>query len=276
MRLGLYLMTFFLLLPLFAAADSQPILLSHPFFYKVTLNGQTSYLLGTIHFGVDLAELPAAVEQKLESSRLLMTEVVGSESEIHNWLYDYVTAILNESKKYPRRGVALSEDEKQLLLDKWKIPQSLVEIITSGSCGLFATLSLPTVHQMDLQIQLRAYELGLPMLAMDNVALRKAAEVATGECDIRNALRTRTRKDYLKSLADLQNDYRAGSEIRFVDFSEGVRLRNNAWLKSLLIEIGKGNVFVDVGVGHLFGPSGLVPLIRRAGGKVERIEAVEQ
>jgi hypothetical protein len=251
-----------------ASADS----ITRPFLYRITIDGKTSYLLGTVHFGVDLKELPESVVKTFDTSRVLVTEVVDTEKQLNDWLYDYVTAILEESSKYHHHGEPLTKEQRNILVTKWKLPTALANIATSQSCGAVEALNLPTVHQMDIQAQLRAYSLKIPLVPLDTVELRERAEAAEGDCDLRYYLQEKSREELLQAFAEQMQLYRAGDESSFWDDSPDIKLRNEAWMPQLLVEIKKGRAFIDVGVGHLFGPNGLVPLLEKAGARVERVQ----
>lgn len=246
-----------------------------PFFYMVSIEGKTSFVLGTQHIGIDLNELPHGIIRKLALSRLLMTEIVYTPIELDRWFSDYVTAILNETKKYKQTGEPLSSEEKSLLIKNWKVPQQLVDIARSTSCGIYGALAFPTPHQMDFQIQRLAYGHGLKMRSLDTYEGRTAADEAdskAGEsCDIREDIKHVSRQQILKSLLDMNNTYRAGDESSFKDHSPGIRIRNLSWMDTLMSELAVGSVFVEVGVDHLFGPFGILALLQAKGAIIKRL-----
>ena len=47
-----------------------------PFFYKIEYFGKTSYLLGTMHWGVSIDELPPEVEERFNQADQLVLEIV--------------------------------------------------------------------------------------------------------------------------------------------------------------------------------------------------------
>ena len=250
--------------------------IDHPFFYEINYNGKISYILGSQHIGVNFNELPSDVILALSSSHTLLTEVVGSPQELNNWFNDYSTAIYNESMRYQRNGAPLSEEEKDLLLTKWRMPKKLVDIALSTSCGILPTVMFPTLDQMDYQIQELSYKYRLKMISLDTYSLREAAAAADakvqGECDVRESLKNISVdavKEYFRLLGET---YRLGNEADMIDKSPGLSIRNLAWKNEILSQVSTGGVFIDVGVAHLFGPDGLIEILKRDGATVKRLK----
>ena len=69
---------------------------------------------------------------------------------------------------------------------------------------------------------------------------------------------------------EMIKQYRAGNAEALS--AEGITMtqeRNEIWLPVLSESLSKQNTFIAVGAGHLFGPHGLVELLRNSGFNVE-------
>lgn len=249
--------------------------ISKPFFYRVAKNGAVSYILGTQHFGINFNELPPVVEKSLTSSNLLITEMVYTPQELNLWFTDYVTAVLNETKKYPRSGDPLTEEQKSKVIETLSLPPKLLDSALATSCGLYLMVGFPTSNQMDFQIQQIAYRHKISMQQLDTIELRNLADqtddAKNGKCDLRNSIGSLTKAALMSYLSDQNDTYRSGDEKSFQDPSPGITIRNSEWIKTLVPAMDRGGVFVDVGVEHLFGDDGILELLQKSGATIERV-----
>ena len=66
--------------------------------------------------------------------------------------------------------------------------------------------------------------------------------------------------------------YRRGEVFMNSETSLSIAFRNEAWMSKLLEELRRGDAFVAVGFGHLYGNKGLIRLLNERNLRVERVE----
>lgn len=143
-------------------------------------------------------------------------------------------------------------------------------------------------YSMDLNFQSRAREQGKDIYQLDDT------EVLTQSCSdlmvsaqIEASFDKKDPQELVKVFSDLEKSYRSGEETEVVKYSTmgGPELmacmideRNRKWIPLLIDDSegaamrGQPPLFVAVGTAHLFGPQGLIELLKKEGYSVQRID----
>ena len=93
--------------------------LKKAYFYEVSLKGKTSYILGTMHVGITLDELPEVVTSKFNSARALYVEKKISPNLVEMTLKDsqtgYITMMKSRNERQGMKRSPLTKKEKEIL-----------------------------------------------------------------------------------------------------------------------------------------------------------------
>jgi hypothetical protein len=268
----LLVLLFFFSIPAFAAIEN-------PYLFEVRNGERISWILGTQHVGIDLSELIVFVEPRLRSSRIAFWELVPDEERIHLWSTDPAKALATSDQFDWSKGASLAPETRESLKINLGIPDVLLEKLTSESCRAVTIYDVNRVPRLslDYQLSILAGILRVEQRALDTAELRARAEEAdrTGrfasvwKCDMDALARQKSRLDEI--VPRLLAAYRSGFGHPAENLPmEGIALRNRAWLKTLEPEMKIGGVFVGVGAAHLYGPNGLIALLRARGFAVTR------
>jgi uncharacterized protein len=260
--------------------------LSKPFLWSVEKDGKTSYLLGTIHQGVDAeSRLPKIVFDKLDASPAFAMET------------DLSSATAAMKKLIECVGCSL---EKELTPAQYKKLQDVlgkgtVEQIQGMKPMVAATMLslefMPKTSAMDGVLQARAMRLNKKMVYLENAA--DAAKVLEKWMDVR-ALKMMLddlegAKEQMKEMlaADIAGDDTALLAINDEEKDKTLKVytqaeydqqqadmlynRNAAWLPAIEAMHAEGGGFVAVGTLHLVGPKSVPELLQKKGYKITRI-----
>lgn len=254
-----------------------------PFFYKLIYQGQESYLLGTWHLGVKLSDLPPIVRERINESRAYLPEKVISLPRLELGLTDSESLFISDLTTIPSAAKKLSQNVKNYLIQKG-IPRRVVELMTDEDCNymfLAPELVFPNIISLDREVLAIAYDKKLKLIELDTeeifaeaAKIQEADEGDDYSCSLTDMIESKEYEAYSAAFKRRVDLYLNGDEKEFLAFADpDVQYRNRQWLKSILIEVTKGNAFIGVGAGHLFGKDGLINLLKSSGVKVERFEA---
>lgn len=260
--------------------------LAKPFFWSVEKDGKTSYLLGTIHQGVDAeSRLPAIVFDKLDASRAFAMET------------DLSSATGEMKKMIECVGCSLKKEltpAQYAALEK-TLGKATVEQIQGMKPMVAATMvslsMMPQTSAMDGVLQGRAQRLKKEMVYLEKAT--DAAKVLEKWMDVR-ALRLMLddidgAKEQMK---DMLAAYIAGDDKALLAINEDEKdktlevytqaeydqqqadmlyNRNAAWLPAIESMHAAGGGFIAVGTLHLVGPKSVPELLEKKGYKITRI-----
>jgi uncharacterized protein len=254
-----------------------------PFLWRVEGPAGPSWLFGTVHVGVVLAELPAVVVERLGASRVVVLEadVRGIDPFSMMEMVQLPEGMRLDALVRPDVWAALRgrlgfvfPEEQLVRLQPWFVESVLV------------TLEVPTLAPMDLALlqqaaargqELRFLETWQEQLQlMGRVPLEQSAEDLTRWVDEPG--------EVVGELNRLLQAYRAGDQagvesvvldpeslVEHAALYEVTLFERNAnWLPVLEPWVAEGGVFIAVGLGHLLGERGLVEMMRARGYTVER------
>ena len=259
--------------------------LKKPLLWKVEKDGNTSYLLGTIHVGVDpTSRLPDFVWQKLDEKPIFAME----------------TDLSDASKLDIKRsdGTTLKDE---LGPDYWKKLEDAIGVKEAGAmlpmkpmipATLLSLRGLPKTAPMDGVL------LGRATNAHKQIVYLEALEVQSKMLD--KWMNARALKELLddlpaseKHLKELLDAYVGGDDARMVKLAAEERdrsiakgrtaaefdeemddmlyKRNASWIEPIEKLHAQGGGFIAVGAAHLVGPKSVLDLLEKKGFKVTRV-----
>lgn len=250
------------------------------FFWRIDGPNGPSYLLGTMHIGVDPEEvLPTGIWEKFDDSKTFVLEVDTTGPET-----------LGLGMQPPERSL-----DDDLTPEQWDI------VVTSLGLDPEVAEGLKELQVWMLVVQLQL-ELAPPTRSIDDVlhirannqnkdmafleSIKEQSAVLERFMDVEYLLYFVQNLDaQRKSLEKSAEIFRSGDIDRLYESSivgmgkhigeDGLEIllfeRNRKWIPELEQHIANGGAFVAVGASHLIGDRGVVQLLRDAGYTVTRI-----
>lgn len=262
-----------LLLPAMASAEL-------PYFFTVRKGSSVSFLLGTVHSGVSLAQLSAAVPRCLMKANRVFAEIdkgQGLDSKEDPNSFHYIARLQKPS--------SISHLGKLRLLTMG-LPLEYVWTRSEFTCAeIWIRYSeFWRVPKMDVELLELSSKMQLPITALDSQELRNEAARLDGLDESLVSPDSKSCKtEFMTATGSLSlhptlvSQYLKG-QIEIPDFessSPGMVLRNREWKMSLVPAFTEGGAFVLVGYAHLVGREGLLRHLREAGFEVEMATSLE-
>jgi uncharacterized protein YbaP (TraB family) len=258
--------------------------IAKPLFWKLEKAGTTSYLLGTMHLGVDPAALPQIVWDKLDAAKTFAMEIDPTQmSGIDLRRKDGKTLRDELGEAYWKKlEDALGADEAKALLGmKAMIPATVI-----GMRGL------PKTPGMDGVLHGRAVNQKKNLVYLETLALEMEV--------LEKWMNARTLKDMLDDLPggdqrakDMLAAYLAGDEGRIQAIQDSERdswkkkgrpekeydeqmedllfKRNASWIPPIEKLHAEGGGFVAIGAAHAIGPRSVLEMLEAKGFQITRI-----
>ena len=248
----------FVTLILILGIDSVAEQVFRPFFYKIGKSDKVSYVLGTIHQGVELSDLPPVVAEEAMAARIIMVEHVQPE----DWVRTFFTDRLANYFKYLSEGEALTQSERDYLAREWGVPPQLAARVKSRDCPVMYYNDPGMEKSLEAEVLRIGYNKKAPLVTLDDEKLLQEIFVQFGnwrECDLRESMRSNA-QEYYAGVTHLIDDYRVGDvqAISVDSMSPMIFRRNEGWIPKIEPELDKGGVFIAVGAGHLFTRTGIL------------------
>lgn len=259
--------------------------LPHPLFWKLEKDGHTSYLLGTIHRGIDPeSRLPALVWQKLDESTTFAMETDLSQADKLDVKRHDGTTLKDElGPAYWKKleGVLGANQAALLLDDKPMLPVMM-----------FALRGLPPTAPMDGVLYGRADNQHKKIVYLEPFEVQVAvldkwmtARVLRDILDDVDQVEQRSKQlldayvsgDEAKmlALAEVERaDWKAhGHPAREFDeqMEDLLYKRNASWIAPIEKLHADGGGFIAVGAAHTVGPRSVVDLLQKRGFQVTRL-----
>jgi uncharacterized protein len=257
-------------------------IVTKPYFYEIQKNGQKSYLLGTLHLGIRFDELPSVVAYKIFAADIVAVEI--------KYDIEYLQKVRTNSEKYIlesfaagwAKGLYKSSD----MLNAKQIaayvaagaPPYVAGVTPNSTCSYFSAYPkyvFPHFISLDHEIVSLAYSQKKPIIELDanNIRLKAEKLMPSKTCTLESqGVFDRKKQIALETKFNMRLDaYRSGNYEPYFVRKKSVEFRNQHWMKLLLPELEKQSVFIAVGANHLYGPVGLIQLLREKGYTVERI-----
>lgn len=240
---------------------------TNPFFYTLTKDGKTSYLLGTRHVSVNLAKFPKTVQDAWGAASVLVVEsdtldtngpakaAKSIQQEIGDADYDKYRALVGSQ-------IAGEQNERGVV-------NGIVSIIT-----LYDDFD----QQLDSELQRLAKAAKREIVYLetaDDTEAVAADDPMLGANKLRELIRMAKKRTLIREgIRHSLSLYCAGEwESDTLDFLNEpiVKGRNEQWIERLdALATEKGGVFIAVGANHVIGPEGLIDMFQKRGFKLAR------
>jgi uncharacterized protein YbaP (TraB family) len=240
-------------------------------------------ILGTMHIGTSLAEMPAVLRSALDNARILYIE--------SNQEPDAVTLLKIMQLIMLPPGESL---RRKLGDETWA---KLVQRMGNSAAPAMLDRMRPTMvavmmqqammeefpGQLDMELVASARESSIELgFLEDAYGVLKLIIDGIPEEDSIEGLREALDMPEEAARVQMQgfiNAYRGGDSatlkyLALFDDSNDVMLkqRNRAWMPAIRKEIAAGNAFIAFGAAHLYGEFGILPMLAREGYRIEHIE----
>jgi uncharacterized protein YbaP (TraB family) len=260
--------------------------LARPFFWSVEKDGKTSYLLGTIHQGVDAeSRLPKIVFDKLDASPAfaMETDLSSATGEMKK-LIECVGCSLKKELT-PAQYAALERTLGKATVEQIQGMKPMV------AATMVSLSMMPQTSPMDGVLQGRAQRLKKQMVYLEKAS--EAAKVLEKWMDVRALKLMLDDIDGAKEqMKEMLAAYIAGDDKALLAINEDEKdktlkvytqaeydqqqedmlyNRNAAWLPAIESMHAAGGGFVAVGTLHLVGPKSVPELLEKKGYKITRI-----
>lgn len=260
-------------------------ILERPLFWAATKDGHTTYLLGTIHLGINAdAQLPAWLKAKLDGARAFAMEADVSDPRLLSSFQrtDGGSLRLDLGPEHWATFEAIVGADLARGLDKMK-PLAAITVLS--------TKFLPTTLPMDSVLETRAKNANKPIVYLeDGMRQLEIVEPFMTGADIKAFL---DNLEYAKTQSDeMLAAYQRGDEValgkqfddqtlwvaagrdpaQFGGFLDALLAgRNATWIPKIEELHGAGGGFVAVGAGHLVGPKNVLGMLAARGFTITRV-----
>jgi uncharacterized protein len=259
--------------------------LDHPFLWAVEKDGTTTYMLGTMHMGIDAKRrLPEIVWQKLEGARAFAMETDPNDVAKLDLFRGDGTTLHSELGAVKWRALedAVGSDQA-IRVDRMK---PFVAATIVGTLGLPQTLAMDGVLLREAQVEAKPLVFLEPIESQAKILEKWMTTRALGEMlDDVDAVKRRshalldaytsgdeaavqavTAEEHADALEHGHTEAEYADEMKDLVYS-----RNAAWIPELERFHADGGGFVAVGTLHLVGPGSVLDLLRQRGYKVTRL-----
>jgi uncharacterized protein YbaP (TraB family) len=270
-----------------------------PFFWKLEKDNKTSYMLGTIHRGIYIKDLPEYVIDPISKSKTVYTEI-PHEDQATNGRYDDKIFWRSNEELPINLAEQLGPELNAQLVNNWnilKIKTKINEITPLGildlmfardeSCKVWVTKAkvnrMNYKFSLDRNISELARKNGVASLGLDDY----------DDPDIRSCYWSadlETLKEYLskgcqaagkaREVDIFENEYLAGNEKAVSKFNSEItpahqcilKVRNEKWLPKIEAAHNLyGPAYIAVGVAHFYEDFGLIKMLQDRGYTVTRM-----
>ena len=266
-----------------SAARKDP--LPHPLFWAVEKDGKTTYVLGTMHVGIDPdTRIPDLVWKKLDDARAFAMETdLGKAASIDVMRHDGGSLHADLGDAYWKKlADALGSDQAQRL-DGMKpmIPATLLSMrgvpetpaMDGALYGRAAAEHKPIVFLEPIEAEEAVLEKWMDVRAVESML----DDLPAGEQHSRDMLAAYVAGDEQKiealteaERADFKKSGRTDAEYD-QQMEDLLFARNASWVPELEELHAKGGGFVAVGAMHLIGKRSVLDLLRQRGYRVTRL-----
>jgi hypothetical protein len=267
-------------------ADTVCPTVAAPYFFRIEKQGQTSYVLGTRHLGIDLAKFPANVTDALVAARLAVFETAPDDRS-DELVPDPPHAPLPEAL-----GGALWQRYQDLVGPE--LAAALVDVDPPTALIMLMALYEDKTSALDNQLTELALARQIPVEGLETSAFQeklinrwldlRALKAGLAVTDGRAEVKQSTIDDLTEYCGGTETepgpddedraDMRAGgySDAEIAQYEQDlVVARNLDWIPKLEKLFAKGGVFVAVGADHVIGTQGVVKLLEARGFRVTRV-----
>lgn len=257
---------------------------ARPFFWRVDTPAGPSYLLGTMHVGVDAKKAFATnVWRVFDAARTVVLEVS---------IKGLDTLGLGMQPEGQSLKKQMKPGQWARLLAALKVPEGsssarrLNEVRAWVVVAEIINTVAPPAPSIDTTLRHRADELGKKLVFLESVKVQAAILDKYATVDYLLYMVEHLRGQRASLAADVKT-YLSGDAAAFyksavtgmekqigaAGMEQLLYARNRAWISALTRAIDAGAAFIAVGTAHLLGDRGVVALLRKRGYKVSRVAA---
>ena len=256
--------------------------LSQPFFWKAEKEGKVHHLLGTVHVGVSLYEIPCADEivKQIDNSDLVFLERLSPPAKPKENTEQVVKVAFSEDEEADFKSLSTKH---QAFLRRRGIKEDYsyadMYFAVNYSCA-FEGLGSSFYLQMDNQVEQRAHFNNIPLQALDDLKiLLSTIKTVFKKEDVEEIIDNFV--PCVSGISEVVNSYKEGelSEISDRDDRDEelarvlLKDRNEKWIEKLnLAHKQHDKVFVAAGASHFTDKFNMVDLLTKEGYTVERAE----
>jgi len=258
--------------------------LKRPMFWSVAKDGKTTYLLGTMHLGVDAEKrLPDLVWKQLDSAPTLAVEADLNEGSSIDMARKDGSLKQDLGPEYWKKLEAAITPQVAASIDKMKPMVATTFLSMKGLDGTPAMDSILVGRAIRLKkpvVYLEAASKQLAILEkwMNVKALKMMLDhLEETEANTKQLLAAYLEGDEQKLVALGDDDRKTAKESGFTDaeldeqMQELLYARNADWIPKIEELHGKGDAFIAVGAMHLIGKKSVLELLGAKGYKISRI-----
>jgi uncharacterized protein YbaP (TraB family) len=264
--------------------------LKNPYLYEVRKDNKISYMLGSIHIGFSVSDLPSWVNELHKRAKIHSYEVdMGGGDNIDYFKFTQnlfldpdAESVKNYLLRSKEEGLPLTSSEIEKLIEIG-FPRTLVETMTDKTdCSLlflYDNVFTSVYKSIDFEFYNNSLLMGKKIVPLENEEIREKAEELIEfeeEClitdfiwveDILNEIRKYNAEDgslehYLEGFESTQYPEKSELDLFY---------RNKKWIPVLKEMFDEGNAFVVFGVAHLFDEEGVISLLKKEGYQVNRV-----
>jgi uncharacterized protein YbaP (TraB family) len=278
--------------------------LDKPFFWKIEKDGKESHVLGTMHAGIDIRELPIYVHENLDKSKVIFVEITR-ESELNNPYYERFNTYKDFFKKHEQiiyKNVETNNTiQKHFTDEQWRkilervkplgLDEKVVPYFTLPILNILLRQQRPTfvnfeqmhileTKMLDGEVESRGILAKKPVRRLDPLQrmkphcyeLRKISSILY-QLDNNNY-------DYVRSLVEDVEAYKTGDAERLLKKEKAydkeldkclLDERNKHWLKVIdQHHKEEAPLFIAAGVRHFIGEGNVLDGLVQMGYKVTR------
>ncbi|CAN5504402.1 hypothetical protein BH10BDE1_BH10BDE1_12760 [soil metagenome] len=272
MKLGVFALTMMIAF----ATSTAYAQVSRAYFFKISKDGTDSYVLGTIHSGVALNELPANVLETLQRSKMVVGERAWTLAEAERELDP--DSILSEivSDRQNSRARRLGQESREKLLT-FGLPKDFVDVLRPSDefCPFIRSYAAYQAGKsIDFEITIYARKAGVPVEELENDSLRSKAMASANRnvCTVADLVTSNfvSAKERIAATNKMNRDYRA-AELPILPESAELRYRNERWIPRIEALHANGSIFIFVGASHVMQPANILEMLRARGFKITRL-----
>ena len=262
--------------------DAAPTTLSHPLLWKAEKDGVATYLLGTMHVGVDAKRLPKIVWDKLAAAKAFAMETDPTAPELAHLgdRVDRTTLHQELGDAYWAKLEARVGAPTAAQLDSQK---ALVAAIVLEMQGLPQTTAMEDVlvgearreHKPVVYLEPAAAQVAVLDRWMDARMVKGMLDHPIHDGDLRDAYVAGDEREMLATAAAERGVAKAAgySDAEYdQELADLLYGRNAAWITPIERLHASGGGFIAVGALHLLGDKSVLDLLSHRGFTVSRVE----
>lgn len=245
--------------------------ISKPFLYQVMKGGEVHYVLGTYHSAIHWSEFPKSVTQAFIESKTVILEIDYPE-DYRSALNDTFSDLMKVMPRYEHSQRTMNR------LRRLRNPEEFIPFLSDSDC--MGALIYPHIqdfpyYHLDGDIFFRAKDSGKLTLRLDEPNATDDITSTTENCSISMILKYESPEKLFRMGRETLRRYRAGDEtMAYREIMDANIARRNAlWMPKILSSFQQSPSFVAVGIGHLFGPNGLLVQLSNNGYVVKRVNS---